>query len=305
MTDQSLTAGLLTCSYRGDLEVCRTLCRTVDRFTPEWLEHLLIVPRADYALFAPLAGPRRRVIIAESLQPWWLRGLPMPGPKWRKRLFLPRREVLLSLKSLPVRGWIAQQLRKLILAAEAPWDIVLHVDSDGFFIRPLTREHLVQGGKVRLFQNPGGGYLPTHFRWHASAARLIGLPHTDYFGADYIDPFIVWRADVARGLKARIEETTGMDWVTALARTPHFAEYILYGVYADHVLGEAGHFRTNESLAFARWTGDFTGEADIAAFTGELEPHHVVCNVQSTVSLDRETRERLVEALIAKAASTA
>jgi hypothetical protein len=293
------TVGILTCSYRGDFEPCLVLCRSVDRFAPE-IEHWLVVPRADVALFAPLASSRRRVIAAEDVQPSWLINLPMPGPKWRKRLFLPRREVLLSLKSLPVRGWIAQQLRKLIVVHDAPFDIVLLVDSDNVFFRPLTLAHLVRDdGKIRFFRNPGASDVDTHHKWHQSAARLLGLPPTNYFGADYIDPFIVWQPKLVAALAKRISETTGADWLVALARTPHFAEYILYGVFADHVFeGDPGHYPTSQSLGFARWLESFSGEEDERQFLAAMRPHHVACNLQSTLGMTTEHRERMLAQLI-------
>ena len=293
------TVGILTCSYRGDLEPCQVLCRSIDRFAPQ-MEHLLVVPRHDVPLFAPLASSRRRVIAAEDVQPNWLINLPMPGPKWRKRLFLPRREVLLSLKSPPVRGWIAQQLRKLIIVRDAPWDVVLHVDSDNVFFRPLTYGHLVRDdGRVRLFQNPGASDMDPHRKWHQSAARLLGLPPTSYFGADYIDPFAIWQKKIVVGLTERISQATGLDWLVALARTPHFAEYILYGVFADHVMTEdPGHFPTAQSLGFARWEGSFSGAGDEADFLGKMRPFHVACNLQSTIGMTTVHRETMLATLI-------
>lgn len=51
----------------------------------------------------------------------------------------------------------------------------------------------------------------------------------------------------------------GADWRITLARTPHFAEYILYGIFVEHVLAleKAGHVADGESLSLTRWQGEF------------------------------------------------
>lgn len=295
----ALTAGILTCSYRGDFEACCILARSIDTFAPG-LEHHLLVPRKDLEMFAPLATPKRRILVQEDALPWWMFNMPMPSQPWRTRLRLPRRDMFLSLRGLPVRGWIAQQMMKLISARNADWDVVLHMDSDNFLFRPLTEGHLVApDGRVRFYRNPGSADMETHHRWHRAAAQLLGLPERDYFGADYIDAFVVWQRRHVVGLTDRISQVTGIDWVTKLARMPHFAEYILYGIYVDHVLkGDPGHYATSESLTLARWTGDFVDEADEAEFLGELKPWHVACQVQSTIPITTEHRKNIMSKLV-------
>lgn len=299
----SLTAGIVTPSYRGDLAACRTLCRSIDRFAAPEIKHLMIVPKADLPLFAELASPRRQIITAESIQPWWLIGLPMPSQDWCRRLHLPRREVLFNCKGLPVRGWIVQQLRKVVAATIAPFDLILFIDSDNVMFRPLRREHYFIGERIRFFRNPGEANLASHNKWHHAAARLLGLPDTPYFGADYIDPAPFWQKRVAEAMTARIAEVTGIDWRLALARSQHLAEYILYGVYSDHILGEdaAGHTGTTQSLAFSRWSGTFQNREEAVAFLDRAQPHHIICNLQSTMDLDQGLREELWHKLIARA----
>ena len=61
----------------------------------------------------------------------------------------------------------------------------------------------------------------------------------DYFGVDYIG-----NAMLAK-LKERIVDVSGRRWQNAFATTT-LSELILYGVFADHVLGEVdanGHSR--------------------------------------------------------------
>ena len=304
MNDAPLSASLVTCSFRGDLDVCRLLCETIDRFAPPDMVHWLYVPKADVALFSDLASPRRRIATQESLLPWWFRKAPMPGPEWRARLRLPRRNVYVTPFSMPVRGWIAQQIMKIAAAANAETDIVVHVDSDNAFIRPLRMEHLARGPLARLYRHPEMVARDSHRTWHAAAARLLGLEACDFHGAEYIDQLVVWRRSVARGLTQRIAEVARTDWRIALARAPHFAEYILYGVFADRVLGldKAGLYPTEETLCLSRWTEGFDNRDEERDFVAAIEPHHVACLVQSTIAMPISARRALFERACAFAA---
>lgn len=297
-----LSVSLVTCSFRGDLEVCRLLCESVDRYVPADIAHILYVPTEDMTLFADLAAPRRILRPQEALLPRWFWKLPMPGQPWRGWLHLPRRNVYLTPWSLPVRGWIAQQIMKIAAASRAETDIVVHVDSDNAFIRPLTIDHLVQGDHVRLYRNPERVEMDSHRRWHRAASTLLGLPESSFHGAEYIDQLVVWRRSVAQGLTQRIAATSGNDWRIALARTPHFAEYILYGVYADRVAGleAAGLFATPQSLCLSRWSEAFAGSQDEDAFLASIRPEHVACLIQSTIAMSPEARRKLFEKAAAR-----
>jgi len=300
-----LSARLVTCSFSGDLDVCRLLCESIDRFVPETIGHTLYVPAQDTALFADLASPRRVIATQESLLPRWFWKAPLPGQPWRARLGLPRRNVYLTPFSLPVRGWIAQQIMKLAATAAADAEIVVHVDSDNAFIRQLRLDHLARDGRVRLYRNPQKVDAPGHRLWHMAAGRLIGLPPSDFHGAEYIDQLVVWRRSVLLALIERIAAIAGTDWRIALARTPHFAEYILYGVFADKALGldRAGLFPEARSLCLSRWSEAFADAAEEDAFIAAIEPGHVACLIQSTIAMPIAGRRRLFERATARAAA--
>lgn len=300
-----LFATIITCSFSGDLDVCRMLCESIDRFVPDNIVHKLYVPAGDIPLFADLASPRRVVATQEELLPRGFWKVPLPGPEWRRRLCLPRRNIYLTPYSLPVRGWIAQQIMKLAAAAIADTDIVVHIDSDNAFIRPFPPETLLQDGKVRLYRNPAMVDLPSHRLWHKVAGELLGLPHKDFYGAEYIDPFVVWRRAVLLRVIERISLTTGRDWRVALARTPHFAEYVLYGVFAEQVLGleQAGLFAAPTSPILSRWADNFADEAEEEAFYAAIRPEHKACLIQSTIPMPTADRRRIFERATARAAA--
>lgn len=295
---------VLTMSFRGDFELCRLACESFDIHADPAVSHLLVVPSADLGLFSELRSSRREVVAEEGLLPNWLWKLPMPPQPWRRRLRLPRRDVYLSPKSPPVRGWIAQQIMKIGAATQAGAEIVVHVDSDTAFIRAFRPDDVIRDGRARLYRDPRHVELDSHRTWHRAAGRLLGLPESDLHGGEYIDSFVVWRRSVAQALVARIEQTTGRDWATALARTPHFSEYILYGAFASEGIGldAAGLYADPRSYCHSLWTGEMDGPEAEAAFVAGVRPEHLTCLVQSTIPLPLETRRRVLAAATKAAA---
>lgn len=290
----------LTCSFRGDLGLCRLLCQTMDRVDPG-LTHRIVVPRRDLPLFADLTRPGRTLVAAEDFLPAGTRVLPIPRGRWRRWVGLSHRDVFLLKGGGRSNGWIVQQVVKLAAAMAAPEPIVVHVDSDAVLVRPLTGR-LSSARGVRLYANPAIGPREPHGAWHLAAAQLLGLPETRWFGAGYIDQIVVWRSDTVRALGARLEADCGTDWRARLLRTPAFAEYILYGVFCEHVLGAAasGHEATDQSLALTCWTGEAAGDDD--AIIARLTPGHAGFCIQSTLPVPMARRMELAARLIARAA---
>ena len=304
MSTSNPSVEILTLSYRGDFEVCRLLCESVDRFLPADIVHHLVVPGADLELFSALTSPRRRLTAEEALLPRWFRRMPMPPPRWRKLLRLPRRNIYFTPFSLPVRGWIAQQIMKISAAAKSSADIVVHVDSDTVIVRPITGTTLMDHGRVTLYRDPKPSGHASHALWQQSAGQLLGLRPQTFYGGEYIDSFVVWKTSVARDLIAHLANVSRRNWIVALARTKHFSEYVLYGVYADHVAGleQAGLQSTTHSPCHSIWEGDALSEQDIDAFVNAVQPHHVACLIQSTLSESLDARKRIFARVTAQAA---
>lgn len=296
-----------TCSYSGDFEICRTLCETMDRFAPADMRHLLLVPAAETAMFSVFARPGREIRAQQDFLPSWLHRLPLPKGAWRRLLMLPRRDVFVSLRCPPVRGWIAQQIIKIAAARDTDADIVVHIDSDSAFVRPFAAALFHADGKVRCYRHPDAPHPPSHVPWHEAASTLFGLPPSPNHGADYIDGLVPWRVGTVRSMTDRIEEVAGRDWRLALASTRHFSEYILYGVFCDKVAeasaATAGKLDyTSTSLSHTLWTGSLANETDRKRFIAELQPHHISCLIQSTLDVPGAARDEVIAALIARAA---
>jgi hypothetical protein len=184
-------------------------------------------------------------------------------------------------------------------ARPAEVDVLLHVDSDAAFVRPLTRGHLVREGRVRLMRTAGEGDTPMHRPWHLAASSLLGLPQRAYHGADYIGNLTIWRRDLVRQLLDRIGQETGSEPFAALAAKKDVSEYILYGVYAEHVVGleQAGHWATPAQLCATVWPGADPAVLDARLEQMQIEDWQIAIGVQSTVPVSIERRRRLVSRL--------
>lgn len=292
MADDLADIALLTVTYAGDLELCRRLCDSIDRHMPG-IRHYLVIDRVDRGLFAPLVSANRVLVETEDLLP---------------ELFQTRilgRRVWLTPYGPPVRGWILQQLAKLALTSRLDEKVVVVTDSDAVFVRPLTRDAVLRDGRTRFYHAPGAAQLPPQMKWHRIAARVLGLQPRDYFGADYISTAVPWRPEIVRALLARIRRTTWMPWRMALSWRFRFSEYILYGVFVDHVTGHHQDlvFHADADLCHCSWHYDLDDPAQRQAFIDDLGPHHAAVLIQSNLRLAEDKRAALMNAFEARLAT--
>lgn len=288
MSTPTTKLAIITPSYVRDFERCRLTVESINRFVSDDIHHYLVIDHRDIPLFKQFEGHRTTIVTAEDLLPWWIFRIPRVRKVW------------MSLKTLPVRSWIVQQLMKLSVASQIDADVFCFVDSDVAFVRPTGLTAFMSGEQVRLFRRPDHGNLPTHQRWHRSSARLLGLEERDYFGADYIGNMITWRRDCLLGMQRQIEQVTGKHWVRAIASEMHLSEYILYGIYAEHVVGFdlAGHAPQDFDLCHCSWDYKINGSQDMDRFFDrELDPRIRAVLVQSNLKLPVDTYARRVRQL--------
>jgi hypothetical protein len=269
---------LVTPSYEPDFEQCRLLCETIDQYVEGDYHHYLIVEAHDRALFSSLRSPRRSLHIVESVLPRWLRRLPAAKRWW------------FSLKTPPVRNWIAQQIVKLSTAEFLDEDAFVFFDSDVALIRKLVLSDFERDGKLRLFRVPNEGRLPKHLLWQKSAGALLGLPKIPYYGATYIGHPVTWRRDVLLKLHHQIEAVSGRHWVEEICRHWQISEYIIYGLFADHCLGqESGHFHEEVHLSHNSWDYALIDDKDVQKFCATIRPEHlaVMVSAKQHIGVDR------------------
>lgn len=287
--DRALSTAVITASYAPDLERCRLLCETMDRFVTGVGTHYLLVEHRDVALFRQFESAHRVVIDERDLLPSWLRPYWDPTSRFRRRIWL-------SLKTPPLRGWHVQQLRRIAIAAHTQEDVHVFCDSDVAFVKPFDIAAFQRNGKVRLFRRDHEMRKlasEQHQVWHRNAAKVLGIanPQSPH---DYISTLIAWRSATVRAMCERVEQVTGRPWVEGIAGDRRFSECTLYGRYVDEVTGGADHFHGSEEFCRVQWSGEPLSDAELTTFIGSLAPEQVAIGMQSFIGTDLSRMRRLL-----------
>jgi hypothetical protein len=251
---------LVTPSYHLDYDICRILVDSVRRYVPPEVPHYLVVSEEDRDLFEAFTDSRTRVIVQEDIVPQRFWRVPF-APTWR-----------IHWGTLPVRGWIWQQLVKLSIANRIDADAYMILDSDCFFVRPFDPHSLAVGSKTPIFREQSDYCLTSadSQRWAEVARRLLRLPpFTRAYSTVYVCPWGFWRRDVL--LKLHEHLTNGRSstaWIRDIARNLTFSEYVLYGIYVENVLGleESGHYGFDRKLCHEHWGTSPLSTAGLEAF---------------------------------------
>ena len=275
-----MKTAVMTASYEADFDRCALLCESMDQFMRGDWHHYILVERADIRLFEKLRGPKRTVVSEAELFPAWLRSFPDPFTMGRRRLWL-------SPFSAPLRGWHAQQLRRLAMARHVEADTLLSIDSDVVLVRPFDPASLSEANSLRMFRADNGALhaTPGHLEWLAHAGRILGLPQRPDPAHDYISNMVAWRVDTARALLDHIEKHNNMSWIRAVISSRAISECMIYGRFVDEILLGAGHHPDARSLSHVLWfkeTYPQTPEG-LDAFMRELQPDQIAIGVQSFV----------------------
>lgn len=279
------TFTLVTVTYRGDLGPFRDLCASVDKHMPD-VEHHVLVDRSDLGVFAEFSGPKRKIVDCATVLPIY------------HELNLARKRVWLRWPFKVVRGWIYQQLAKIGYVQSLDCDAAVIVDSDAVVIRSLEHSDLFDGDAVKLYRRPDhpSGPADQSARWHDAASRALGLPPRGYTGADYISTAVIWSPEVLRNAIKRIEAVSGQSWDRVLSRFFRFSEYVIYGVFCDHVQGphQDRIARTEAELCHCSWHYDLSTPTGRAQFAAGLESHHRAVLIQSNLGLSEEARRAVL-----------
>ncbi|MCB5294131.1 DUF6492 family protein [Arthrobacter sp. SO3] len=254
---------ILTPSYGPDAELCADLNRSVMEMTDD-VEHHIVVPHSDRRYFSDMEGKRTFVHDVGEFLPRYLVKTPGANVWVNARRPWP-----------PVRGWIAQQLVKLSVAASFEAGGVLLMDSDMVLIRRTSLDSFMLNGRPAFYRNPGAVHagMPLHRKWHEASRSLLGLaPPPAGNLPDYISWPCLWEPAIVRSLLSAVETHTGRTWATAIGSQLHFSEMILYGVYVDEVLGGAQSTTSRmKSIAYSeeRTLGPAELSALLAGVTSE------------------------------------
>jgi hypothetical protein len=269
---------LITPSYAPDFERCQLLCESVQQFVSPAVKHYIIVDRSDVALFKRLRSPHTEIIPKEAILPWWI-----------KKLFLPQYNLWLSFKTLPMRGWLIQQIVKLAIAQHIQEDVLIFVDSDVAFIRPFELESLIVEGKVRCYRELNSIPLDMsegHYDWYQKACRLLNLPLVTFPASDYISQMVTWRRENVLKLQGAIENCSGKSWIEACGNLWNISEYVLYGIFVDYVLGEqSGHYFDDRHLCHHYWLQQEMSKEQFQAFLAKMQPYQSAVMISAKANM--------------------
>jgi hypothetical protein len=154
-------------------------------------------------------------------------------------------------------------------------DAYLFLDSGAMFVRPFDPRLTVEDGKIPLFREKKEEVrLSWNTRWHQVAARLLGLPVQDSYDTNYEgnNPIYWWRENLGK-LQRHIEGITGKDWVTAVCRLQRVSEYVIYGMFAEHILKESSRqYLSANARTLSYWSETPLNDDELREFRQKLAP---------------------------------
>ncbi|MDJ0312314.1 DUF6492 family protein [Arthrobacter sp. H35-D1] len=287
--ESDLPLEIVTPSYAPDFEFCADLNISVKRMTGSSVRHTIVVPHRDLAQFRQLGGPRTTIHDAAEFLPAQMVKVPAANMWINVRRPWP-----------PVRGWISQQIIKLEAARRSTASVVLMVDSDLVLLRQTTAELFVRDEAVVLFRRPNGidESLPRHQLWVQTAQQLLGLPiHVEFPLTDYICCPCPWDPEVVRNMLARIEMVNSCPWETAVGRQLHFSEMILYGVYAEQVIGLEDTPVTDDMLCLNYFDEVALTEEESHAFIRQFGPEQIAAMISAKSNTPLSVRHEILAQL--------
>jgi Family of unknown function (DUF6492) len=285
-----MKTAIVTASFAPDFERCKLLCETMDKHVTGYSRHYILVEHSDVGIFRQLEGPRRVVVDEMDLFPSWIRAYPDP-------FYLGRRRVWLSLRTMPLRGWHAQQLRRIAIAEKIGEDGLFYVDSDVAFLKRFDCSDLWHGDNLRLFRRdnelladvPGDQRL-----WAENAAMLLDIDRVNLLPHGYVGTLVAWRRDSVLGMCRRIESVQSRHWLEAIGKTRRFSECTIYGRFADDIEMLRGHFVDNRDFCKVYWFAPAPTEPEFRSFIAEMTAEQVAIGMQSFIGADMNYVRRLV-----------
>lgn len=291
---EKFSFGMITPSYAPDFARCRLLCESIDRCAYYPFKHYLVVDRQDLKLFQQLKGTNREIISVESILPWWIKKFPIIKNGW------------LSLKTIPIRNWLIQQIVKLAIAKHIYDEIFIFVDSDVVFISPFDCQNFVREGKVRLFLKPDVIQAPTkphslqktHSLWCETASKVLNLPSIQYPTANYIGNIITWKREHVLQLHQHLENVSGRGWIETIANSWHISEYILYGMFVNLVLKEKSqHYYDTKRICHNYWKNVPMSQKELDKFVLSIPPEQIAVMISAKAGMPIELYAKSIERL--------
>jgi hypothetical protein len=187
-----------------------------------------------------------------------------------------------------------QQAAKIAAAGKVEADAVLLADSDVVLVRPTKADNFKADGRLSLFRKPDAvsASMERHVIWHRVARDLLGLPPAPPPPlTDYVDALIFWDPVLVRGMQERISQTTGRHWADAVTSQLHVSEFIVYGVYADEVLGQRDRPPVSPTISHSSYDRVPMDHAGAVAFADSLGPDAIGMMISSHSNTPLDIRQ--------------
>ena len=277
-----------------DIELFALLAESIDRFVPETVQHRVIVPAADMATFARFGTARRQIVPQENVLPFKVRKLPRALGLLSPFVKTLRRPLYLAPGFNLVRGWVLQQILKIEATRTSEADVVLHIDSDVFFVRPFETAMVLPGGMPTFFRVPAQTLSSEHESWTAVADRILGIAPAVTRQGHYVENCIPWAPSVVRRMTDRIAQVHGRAWHEVLMRESSFSEYFIYGRLVDGVEDGAQLAARSATICRTYWSDVATALAqDMKGLS--LPDGQSALAIQSTEDISMADRRRMFE----------
>jgi hypothetical protein len=286
---------VVTPSAAPDYELCADLSRSIRDLASGTVDHHIVVPQRDLAQFGRLRGSQTHIHSLTDFLP--SRYLPAPRNTW----------INLARPLSPIRTEVARQIVRLAVTVAIDADIVLLVDSDVRFIRPLSTDMFVHDGAVRLYRKIDeiADRRPRHLRWHAVSRRLLGLsPPPTPSAPDYVCWPAPWSPTVVRALLARVEEATSRVWVDAIAAQPAFSDETLYGVFVDELAGAPINSFVSDDMMCHTYSSTATlNDIEMFYFLSRVRPTDIAVMISARSNTPIGLRRTALDLLTSAAAA--
>lgn len=270
MIQDKLKYALITPSYAPDFERCKLLTESVKHCLTDGTKHYIIVDRRDVTLFKQLTSQTTEILVVEEILPSWIFRMPGFQGWW------------MSLRTLPIRNWVLQQLVKMSVCDVLNEDILVFCDSDNTFIRPFDmKSRLMHGTKVPLLRVDL--QFQDVYEWFEASKKILGISDKEIQPVTYVSNMITWYKPNILKMRSHIEETHGEHWISTICRHRNISEYTIYGIFVEHVLGieAANHFFFDTELIRASWGNPLNTEAQIQDFFAQVKENHIGVMIHS------------------------
>lgn len=221
---------VVTPTFAGDLERFVLLRESMVR-TGVALPHLAVVDDEDLDLVRRAAPSEGLTVVATSA----VLGASLDRARRRGRRRWARKLRQALHLGTAHSGWVAQQLIKLAVFPVLDGRDALFVDSDTFFLRPVTeQDYRAPDGRLHLLEHERFPSGPSIRRYDQQCRAFLGLPPQERVTHTYVANGVPVHGPVVDQLVEHVERLHGRRFDRAFAERDA-TEYTAHGLFARHL----------------------------------------------------------------------